>query len=229
MVLWCIIMSRSVMQKDWLAIFKVKVTARAHMIKIWQFLLYLLNCWSFCYQTWFDCTYHKLELDCYVQGQGHSKMSKSRWMFVQMIFSESLNLLLPDLVWWCIIMSQIVLKKKNCSAVFKVKVTVKNNMFKICLFNIWTADPFASKLGLMAHHHRVDCLVKRLDCSAVVKVTEKVQNSSECSSGRYLLSCWTFCNQTWYGNASSWARVSWKKIGYNFTYCTCLTDASFPA
>ena len=22
----------------------------------WQFLLYLLNCWSFCYQTWFDST-----------------------------------------------------------------------------------------------------------------------------------------------------------------------------
>ena len=25
----------------------------------------------------------------------------------------------------------------------------------------------------MAHHHEVDCLVKRLDCSGVVKVTEK--------------------------------------------------------
>ena len=34
--------------------------------------------------------------------------------------------------------------------------------------------------------------MKRLECSAVVKVkvTEKVQNSSECSSGQYLLSCW---------------------------------------
>ena len=32
----------------------------------------------------------------------------------------------------------------------------------------------------MAHHHKVDCLVKRLDCSVVVKVkvTEKVQNIS---------------------------------------------------
>ena len=51
LVLWCIIMSWNVMQKDWFAIFKVKVTARANMIKIWQFLLYRLNCWSFCYQT----------------------------------------------------------------------------------------------------------------------------------------------------------------------------------
>ena len=38
----------------WLAVFNVKVTARAYMIKIWLFLLYLLNCWSLCNQTWFD-------------------------------------------------------------------------------------------------------------------------------------------------------------------------------
>ena len=61
---------------------------------------------------------------------------KCYWMLVQMISFESLNILPPDLVWWCIIMSQIVLKKKNCSAVFKVKVTVKNNIIKIWLFNI---------------------------------------------------------------------------------------------
>ena len=80
---------------------------------------------------------------------------------------------------------------------------------------IWTADPFATTLGFMVHHHKVDCLVKRLDCSAVVKVktTEKVKNSSECSSGQYLLSCWTVCNQTWYGDVSSWARASCKNIG----------------
>ena len=43
--------------------------------------------------------------------------------------------------------------------------------------------------------------------------SQKVQNSSECSSWWYLLSCWTFCNQTWYGDATSWAKVSCKKIG----------------
>ena len=49
-----------------------------------------------------------------------------------------------------------------------------------CIF--WTADPFATKLDLMAHHHKLDFLVKRFDYSAVVKVrvTEKVQNCSEC-------------------------------------------------
>ena len=69
----------------------------------------------------------------------------------------------------------------------------------------------------MAHHHKLDCLVKRLDCSVVVvvkvKVTEKVQNSSESSSRQYLLICWTVCNQTWYGDYSLWAIVLCKKIG----------------
>ena len=50
---------------------------------------------------------------------------------------------------------------------------------------IRTADPFATKLGLMAHYRKVDCLVKRLDCAVVVKVKvgEKVKNFSKCSSG----------------------------------------------
>ena len=34
----------------------------------------------------------------------------------------------------------------------------------------------------MAPNHELDCLVKRLDCSVVVKVKGKVKNSSECSS-----------------------------------------------
>ena len=29
---------------------------RAHMMKVWQFLLYFFNCWSVCYQTLFDST-----------------------------------------------------------------------------------------------------------------------------------------------------------------------------
>ena len=55
LVLWFIFMSQCC-AKRLLAIFMVKVTARALVVKIWQFLLYLLNCWSFCYQTWFYST-----------------------------------------------------------------------------------------------------------------------------------------------------------------------------
>ena len=40
--------------KFFLLFFNVKVTARAHMIKIWLFLLCLLNCWFFGNLTWSD-------------------------------------------------------------------------------------------------------------------------------------------------------------------------------
>ena len=64
LVLWCIIMSQSVMQRDWFVIFKVKFTARAHMIKIWQFLLYLLNCWQRFDKTFPACAFFKWRSAC---------------------------------------------------------------------------------------------------------------------------------------------------------------------
>ena len=85
--------------------------------------------------------YHKPEcfmekLDCHVQGQGHSKISKCQWMFVQMVSSETLNLLLPNVVWWCIIMSQIGFET-DWFAVFKFKVTVVDNMIKMWQFLLY--------------------------------------------------------------------------------------------
>ena len=108
-------------------------------------LLLLLNCifWTvdpFVTKLGSIVVYHKPEcfiekLNGCIQGQGHSKISKCEWMFVQIVFSESLNLLLPNLVRWCIVKSRIVFQK-DWFAVFKVKVTVKTNMIKIWLFNI---------------------------------------------------------------------------------------------
>ena len=64
---------------------------------------------------------------------------KCQWMFVQMIFSESLNLLVPNLVWTCIIISQTVFQKDWIS-VSIVKVTVKDNIIKIWLFSNILSD-----------------------------------------------------------------------------------------
>ena len=82
--------------------------------------------------------------------------------------------------------------------------------FLIYYLNCWS---ICNKTWFDVYHHKVDCLVKRLDCSVVVhvKVTEKVKNFI--AFGWHLLSCWTFCNQTWYGDVTSWAKVSCKKIG----------------
>ena len=56
LVLWCIIMRWRAMQKDWITIFKVKVTARAYIFKIWLFWQCLLNCLPVCNQIWYNNT-----------------------------------------------------------------------------------------------------------------------------------------------------------------------------
>ena len=76
-------------------------------------------------------------------------------------------------------------------------------------FVLWTVDPFATKLGLIVNHHKLESW-KNWITVFKVKVTVKIQNVNECVFGQYILNCWTFCNQTWYRDALSWARV---KIG----------------
>ena len=52
---------------------------------------------------------HHHKPECLVKKyycQGQSKTSKCQWMLVQTISSEPLNLLLPNLVWWSIVMSK---------------------------------------------------------------------------------------------------------------------------
>ena len=44
--------------------------------------------------------------DYCIQSQGYKEGSECQWIFVQMIFSESQNILLPNLVWWCSIRNQ---------------------------------------------------------------------------------------------------------------------------
>ena len=56
LVLWCIIMRWWVIYKNLFTLFIVKVTPRAYLIKIWLFLLYFLNYWSVCNQSWFAST-----------------------------------------------------------------------------------------------------------------------------------------------------------------------------
>ena len=169
-------------------------------------------------------------------------------MNVQVILSESLNILLPVMVRWCIIMNQSAFQK-DWFAAFKVKVTVMDHIIKVWLSNtfselliflqlnlVWwhiivgwivlwkdciallwswsrtqegfkipmkvfldnissTAEPFVTKLGMVIHHHRPECLVRRLVCCL------QGQGHSEGSYNRiglflpYLLNCWSFCNQ----------------------------------
>ena len=117
--------------------FKVKVTARAHMIKIWQFLLHPLNCEFFYDQT---LLVHYYKSECCVQGQGHSKISKIQWIFVQMISSESLSLLQPNLVLVTHHHEPDCLPKKWVCCLEGQGHTVKDHIIKIWLYlpNCWS-------------------------------------------------------------------------------------------
>ena len=150
--------------QEWLAIFKVKVTARTHIIKIWQFLLYFLNCRSFRYQTMFGCTLSQARVCCeeigllcigLLHSRSRSQQGVEMSTFIQIILSKPPNILLPNLVLRCIIVSWSVMQK-DLFAIFKVKVTAwAHNLWSehdsfSCLF--WTADPFATKLCLKLHY-----------------------------------------------------------------------------
>ena len=37
-------------------------------------------------------------------------------------------------------------------------------IMSLCYFFFWTTDSFANTLSLMVRHHKLECLVKRLDC-----------------------------------------------------------------
>ena len=195
--------------------------ARAHVMKVWWFVLYLLKCWSFCYQTWF----------------GGALILWRNWVAVFQIKVtakfQNINKCLPRcyllnhqtfyITWCCdaslcarVSFKKIELLSSDLFAIFKVKVTVKDHIIKIWLSNISSELLVLLQLNLVWWHIIISlvALWKKLDCLVVVKVrlTRKFQNLSECSSGWYLLNFWIYCNQTWCVDASSWARVSYKKI-----------------
>ena len=94
--------------KIWVAVFEGKVTVRAYIVWIWMFLLHLLNCFSFCNQTYFDGTSSKTE--CLV---------KNYWsaLFMVKVFLSCKN------YWSALFMVKVFLScKKYWSALFMVKV-----------------------------------------------------------------------------------------------------------
>ena len=102
--------------------------------------------------------------DYCVQGQGYSEGSKCLWMFVRMIFSESQNILWPNYVWWCSIMSQSVMQKFCCCCCcLQVKVTERAHMiiYDSFYYIFWTVDSLATKPGLIIHYHKPECPVKK--------------------------------------------------------------------
>ena len=100
LVRWCIIISQSVFQKDWFAVFMVKVTIKDHIIKV--SLSYIssevlilrqlsLVRWHIIIKSGLSC--EKNGFLCCGQGQDHGTGSEFQWMFIWAISPQLLNLL----------------------------------------------------------------------------------------------------------------------------------------
>ena len=85
-------------------------------------------------------------------------------MFVRMISSEPQNILLPNLVWLCNFINQSVMQKKigSVCSVSRSQWGLLDSKFEnfYCIF--WTADPVATKLGLIIPHHKPECPVEKM-------------------------------------------------------------------
>ena len=151
-----------------------------------------------------------------VQCQGHSE-GLFLLLHLQTIPSESQNILLPNLVWWCSIMSQRDLQNFLCVLFSRASqrglIWSKYDPF---YFIFWTVDSLASKLDLMIHHHKPECLVKKI---GLLYSRSRSQQGVKMSvfSRWYLLNQLRFCFQTWYCDTSSWVGVSCIKIGLLFS------------
>ena len=170
------------MQRIWVATFNfwVKDKVQAHIIKILLLLLCLLNFWSFCYQTLFGGTVLEAGLSCenidlLCSRSRSQQRSKPHWMLIWMISSELFNLFWPNLVWWCIIMSQNVMWK-DCFALTRVKVTVRAYIIKNIIFAICSELLILSQESLTWWYS----IIRWKYCFAVFSVSRMVQNFIEC-------------------------------------------------
>ena len=113
---------------------------------------------------------HHYEPECFLEKKGllHSR-SRSLWlvkmsMFVQMISSKCLNVLLLNLVLWCIIMSQSACRKIGLLfSRLRSQQGLIWSKYDSFYYIVWTADSFATKLGLIVHYYTPECHIEKLD------------------------------------------------------------------
>ena len=105
--------------------FRVKVTAKAYIL----FLLYLLNCWLVCDQTWFDSTLSWAGVSYGKMGLLHFR-SRS-----QQRFRMSANVWMDDIFWFAehFVTKPASRARGSCRffvvAIFKVKVTASAHSY----------------------------------------------------------------------------------------------------
>ena len=153
LILLCVILSRSVVQKDCLLFSR----SRSLQDLIWSKYdnFYCIFWTADPFPTKLGLVVHYQRPECFmekvdrcikVKVTANFKMSVNVCLYD--IFRIAWTFLLRNLVWWCIIMSQIVFQK-DCFAVFKIRVTVKDNIIKLWLFNMFSELLILLQLNLV--------------------------------------------------------------------------------
>ena len=119
-VWWYIIISQRVLWGNWIAVFKVKVTAKLQNANECFSRQYLQNHWTFYHQVWFGDASSWTRVSC----------EKTGWLSSRSRSQQGLR--------W--------------------------SKYDSFYYIFWTADPFANRLGLMVHYHRLAYLMKKLVC-----------------------------------------------------------------
>ena len=152
------------------AIFKVKVTARVHMIKIWLSLLYfskLLILWQPNLVWWYIIISHcvlweKIWISSFkITAAMKGQMS----LFVGMISSKPPSIFFQT--WYCDASLWVGVSCKKIDLLFSRSKSLQELIWPkydnfYCTF--WTADPFATKLGLIVHYYKAECFMEKLVC-----------------------------------------------------------------
>ena len=152
-------------------------------------------------------------------------------MFVRMIASESHNILLPNLVLWCSIMSQSFMRKKNfCCCCYLQGQGHSEGSYdqNMSLSTIFSELLIHWQPNLVCWYIMISqsVLWKKLITAFRVKVTVKGQNVNVFSRW-YLLNHLTFCFQTWYCDASLRIGVSYKEIDLLFSRSMSLQELTW--
>ena len=141
------------------AIFKVKVTAVVHMIKIWFSLLYLLNCW-------FLAIKHRLMIHQIHKPECLVKKWITAFKVKVAAKGQNVNVCPDDIVQTTkhfatklgtvMHRHELGCQAKDWFAVFKDRVTavVHTSKYDSFYYIFWTAEPFTSKLILIVHYHK---------------------------------------------------------------------------
>ena len=118
----------------------------------------------------------KKKLDNCIQGQGHSEGSKSqcssRWYFLN-------HPTFCSQTWYCDEPPWARVHANRLVCYFRGQGHSKGSEYDSFFYICSIADPFATKLGLMVHYHKPECLMEKWDCCVQGQGHSKISNVNE--------------------------------------------------